>query len=74
MALVIVYEFCFSTPRIAMHRCVPSHDHRHAERLDLFGDGVRDLVGHPFLQLQPARENVDQARDLAEPDHLPLGM
>ena len=24
MALVVVDEFCFSTPRIAMHRCTPS--------------------------------------------------
>ena len=33
IALVTAKEFCFSTPRIAMHRCVASIDDRDAERL-----------------------------------------
>ena len=32
MALVTANEFCFSTPRIAMQRWVPSHDDGHAQR------------------------------------------
>ena len=26
---VIITEFCFSTPRIIMHRCLASQSHRH---------------------------------------------
>ena len=70
MALVMVYEFCFSTPRIAMHRCVPSQTTATPSGLIFSVIVARDLVGHALLQLQPAREDVDQARDLAEADHL----
>ena len=34
IALVMANEFCFSTPRIAMHRCVPSMTTADAERID----------------------------------------
>src|SRR5262245_7974340 len=42
--------------------------HRHAERIDLFADRLGDLIGHPFLDLEPPRKDVDQTRNLAETD------
>ena len=72
IALVIAEEFCFSTPRIAMHRCVASIDDGDAERLDLLADGLGDLVRHALLDLEPPGEDLDQPRDLAEADHLAL--
>ncbi len=60
IALVTANEFCFSTPRIDMHRCVRLADDRHAERVDLLPDRLGNLVGHPLLDLQAAREHVDQ--------------
>ena len=41
-----------------------------ALRSDFFLDGIGDLAGHAFLNLQAAREHVDQARDFAETNHL----
>ena len=66
----MVYEFCFSTPRIAMHRCVPSQTTATPSGLIFSVMVARDLVGQALLQLQPPREDVDEARDLAEADHL----
>src|ERR1700730_1456768 len=34
---------------------------------------LRDLCGHALLKLQPVCESPDEARDLAQPDHLSLG-
>ena len=42
--LVTQNEFCFSTPRIDMHRCVRFHDDGHAERVDLFANRLGDLA------------------------------
>ena len=68
---VIICPPGFWTPRISMHRCrastttpTPFGRQRPVERL-------RDLLGHALLQLQPVREDADQARDLAQADHLP---
>ena len=74
MALVTANEFCFSTPRIDMQRCVPSQTTATPQRIDLLADGLGDLVGHPLLDLQPAREHVHEARDLAEADDPRRGM
>ena len=52
-----------------MHRCVASHTTATPSGLIFSVMVCGDLVGHPFLQLQPAREDIDQARNLAEPDH-----
>src|SRR5258708_7320318 len=36
-------------------------------------DGFGDMHGPPFLHLKPAGEHVDDARDLAQPDHFAVG-
>ena len=41
-------------------------DYADALRSDFFLDRFRDLAGHAFLNLQPPREHIDQARDFAE--------
>src|SRR6185312_16281806 len=54
--------------------------HHHAEMLrfgdDSDADGIqevlnalRDFLSHALLNLQPPRESVDDARQLAQPDH-----
>ena len=48
-------------------------DHRDAGRVDGVANGLGDLVRHPLLDLQPPREHVDQARDLAEAHHAAVG-
>ena len=68
MALVVTLEFCFSTPRMRMQRCSASSTTRDAERVELLLHGGRDLGGHALLHLEPAREDLDQARDLADAD------
>jgi hypothetical protein len=37
---------------------------------DLFSNRVGDLIGEPLLHLQAPAEDIDQARDLAEANHL----
>ena len=53
-----------------MQRCVASQTTATPSGWIFSRDGLGDLVGHPLLQLQPAREDVDQPRNLAEADHL----
>ncbi len=65
-------EFCFSTPRIDMQRCEASITTATPERPDLLAERLGDLVGQPFLHLQAAREDLDEARDLAQPDDAAL--
>ncbi len=48
-------------------------DHAYALRLDYFLNGFGDLRGEAFLNLQAAGEEFDQARDLAQADHLAVG-
>ena len=72
IALVTATEFCFSTPRIIMHRCVASITTATPCGCDLLVHRLGDLGGQPLLHLQAAREHVDQAGDLAQADHLPL--
>ncbi len=55
IAEVVTYEFCFSTPRIRMHRC-------------FVHQGVRNLGREPFLDLQAPRVNLDHPRDLRKAD------
>lgn len=43
-------------------------DNRNTKRVDFGTDRFRDLVGHALLQLQAARKDVDQPRDLTEAD------
>src|SRR5688572_10070465 len=45
-------------------------DDRDAERLELLHQRLGDLRREPLLHLQPAREDVDDAGDLAQPDDL----
>src|SRR5712664_3331569 len=44
-------------------------NHANTLRSDFFLDGLRDLAGHAFLNLQAARKHVDHAGDLAEPQN-----
>ena len=46
-------------------------DHRHAARPQHMVDGVADLRGEPFLDLQALGENVHDARELGDADHAP---
>src|SRR5688500_1929245 len=43
-------------------------DDRDAARVDLLANRLRNLVGHPLLDLQPAGKHVDKAGNLAETD------
>ena len=65
MALVTAVEFCFSTPRIDMHRCVPSQTTATPSSA-IFSWIVSAIYRQPLLQLQPAREHVDEPGNLAE--------
>jgi sirohydrochlorin cobaltochelatase len=47
-------------------------DHRHRTRLQMSGDGVRDLRRQAFLKLRTARKCIYGAGDLAEPDDTTL--
>ena len=69
IALVTANEFCFSTPRIDMQRCVPSQTTGHAERVDFLENRLGDLVGQALLNLEPPGEDIHQAGDLAQADH-----
>ena len=73
IALVVVTEFCFSTPRIAMQRCVASMTTATPSGRTLSANGLGDLRRQPFLHLQPPREHVDEPRNLAEADDLAVG-
>src|SRR5687768_6971389 len=42
------------------------HHDRHAQRVDLRANGLRDLAGQPLLNLKPPAEDVDEPRNLAE--------
>ena len=48
------------------------HDDADAERPDLVAQRLGDLAGQALLHLQAAREDLDQARDFAEPDDAAL--
>ena len=70
MALVTAHEFCFSTPRIDMQRCVASITTATPSG-EIFSQIVSAIwLGQPLLHLQPAAEDVDEPRNLAEADHL----
>src|SRR6266545_6624667 len=45
-------------------------DYRDADGLNFLPDCLRNLARHPFLDLEPARENLDKPRYLAETDDL----
>ena len=62
-------EFCFSTPA-HHHAEVLGLDHdRHARRMQRFHQRVCHLHGELLLNLQPAGEDVDDARDFGKADH-----
>ena len=61
-ALVIVFEFCFSTPRIIMQRCIASITTPTPRGCEHLLDRFRDLSRQPLLHLKPAREHVDDPR------------
>ncbi|ULA64502.1 MAG: hypothetical protein LZF86_140027 [Nitrospira sp.] len=44
------------------------NDHTNAMRVQFGLEGLRDLHGEPFLHLEPARESIDDARNLAQSD------
>ncbi len=73
MALVTAVEFCFSTPRIDMHRCVPSQTTATPSGAIFCLDRLGNLSRHPLLELQPAREHVDEPGNLAESDDSAVG-
>ena len=73
MQEVTATEFCFSTPRIIMQRCMASITTPTPRGLDHLLDRLGDLDGEPLLHLQPAREHVHEARDLREADDLAVG-
>ena len=74
MALVTANEFCFSTPRIDMQRCVALHHDGDAERIDLVADRLGDLVGQPLLHLQPAANTSTRRGILLRPMTCCCGM
>lgn len=45
-------------------------DDCHSDRLDLLEDRLRDLVGDPLLNLQPACEHIDQSRNLTQANNV----
>src|ERR1700691_762198 len=47
--------------------------HAHALRRNRFLNRIGNLPRQPFLHLQAARKYFNQARNLAQPDDLPLG-
>ena len=74
IALVMVVEFCFSTPRITMQRWRASMMTPTPCGLEFVLNGVRDLAGEALLNLQAASVHIHQPRDFAEPHDLFLGM
>ena len=68
-AEVVITLFCFSTPHAEVLRLDDDAD---TLRAGLGHDGVRDLLGHPLLDLEAAREHVDDARELGDAEDLPL--
>src|SRR2546426_1332706 len=67
---------------LAAGRLDAPHLHAEMARLDHDADTpgrqdgaqrLGDLPGQLLLDLQPVREDLDEPRDLAEPDHLALG-
>ena len=67
--VVIVEEPGFSTPRTDMHMCSASSMTATPRGLQDLLDRGRDLRGHVLLRLQAARIDVDQPRELGQPDH-----
>ena len=61
-------EFCFSTPRIIMQRCNASITTPTPRGCSTSSIAVGDLLGEPLLHLQAAREHLDDARQLGQPD------
>ena len=70
---VTVCEFCFCTPRIIMQRWYASITTPTPRGIEHVLDRLRDLLGEPLLHLEPAREHLDDARQLREPDDAPVG-
>ncbi len=66
-------EFCFSTPRIIMQRCFASITTATPDGWRALHECVGDLGGELFLDLQAAREDVDDPRDFGETDHFAVG-
>ena len=56
-------EFCFSTPRIIMQRCFASITTATPARMQRLHERVSDLRRQLFLDLQPPREDIDDARN-----------
>ena len=73
MQEVTATEFCFSTPRIIMQKCMASMTTPTPWGWSFSSMHLGDLHGEPLLHLQPPREHVDEARDLREAHHLALG-
>src|SRR5882672_3556883 len=48
------------------------HDDAHAARLEHALDAMRDLRGERLLHLEPSRERLDHARELADADDLAI--
>ena len=68
IAEVVTQEFCFSTPRIRMHRCSASSTTATPKGLSSSIRVERDLGRHPLLDLEAAGVDFDQPRQLRQPD------
>ena len=71
---VTATEFCFSTPRIIMQKCTASMTTPTPRGCERLLDRLGDLDRQPLLHLQPAREHVDEPRQLRQARRtLPFG-
>ena len=74
IALVTAVEFCFSTPRIDMHRWAHLAHHRDTGRVDRGANRLGDLVRHALLDLEPPANTSTSRGILLRPTTRPLGM
>ena len=68
IADVVTKEFCFSTPRIRMHRCSASSTTATPSGSISDHESMRDLRRQPLLHLQPPRVDLDHPRQLRDSD------
>ncbi len=66
-------EFCFSTPRITMHKWRASMITPTPLRRQLLFEGLRDLAGEALLNLQATGVHVHEPRDFAQPHYFLVG-
>lgn len=57
-------------PRIVMHQVLRFNEHRHAARIQVFFDKVRNLRRQTLLHLRTPRKAIDNAGKFGKPDDL----